>query len=512
MQPPEYLPFASPDIRRIYGEAQNQRVRNHHVVIVGAGFAGIAVAVELKRRGITDFVILERADDVGGVWRDNTYPGCRCDIPSLLYSYSFAPKPDWEDHFATQPEIWRYLRDVTTAFELEPHIRYKTDVEACSWNKAQGHWFIETSDGRLTARLLVTATGALNEPAYPGIADIESFSGTAFHSSEWPLDFDPSRRRIAVIGTGASAIQLVPEIVEASDETIVFQRTAPWVLPRNDHSVGSRQRILRNLPFATQVERGWQIARREVLSSFFAGSSRAMALVERAGRRHLEEQVPDPDLRARLVPNYRAGCKRVLMSDDWYPALQKPNTSLVTDEITGLSAGGVQTRDSNGRTQLHQVDTVIFATGFTVTRLPFLFKIFDADGRSLARRWAVTGPSAYLGTTVHGFPNLALMTGPNTGLATNSMVIMIEAQARYIGQMAERLRDNPERNLDVREEVQQNFTNHLEQRLEKSIWSTGGCNSWYQDARGKVTALWPGTTTEFRLRTRTLKLDDYQSQ
>lgn len=480
------------------------------VTIVGAGFAGLAVAIELKKSGIDDFVILERSDDVGGVWRDNNYPGCRCDVPSSLYSYSYARKPDWQDHYATQPEIWRYLRDVALRFDLIDHIEFDVDVQRCAWDASERHWSVETDTDVRMSRLLVNATGALNEPVFPDFANDDMFAGTSFHSAQWPLDFDPTRRRIAVIGTGASAVQIVPEIATVADEVTVFQRSAPWIVPRNDRQIAGLRRQLRNLPLVAELERTVEFGRRELISSWFAKSSRGMSLVQRTAQRHLDAQVSDPQLRARVQPNFRVGCKRMLASDDWYPTLARGNVELVTDPIVGLAAGGVQVKSTDGSLALHQVDTVVYATGFAVNRLPFLFRIEDAAGQSLAQHWADTGSSAYLGTTVSGFPNLAIMTGPNTGLAANSMLVMIEAQARYVRQLAHTLNEFPGSAFDVRSEVQREYQSKIDSRLAKSVWTADGCSSWYQGMDGRVTALWPGTTTEFRRRTRTFRLDEYQ--
>lgn len=481
------------------------------VTIVGAGFAGLAVAIELKRCGIDDFVILERSDDVGGVWRDNNYPGCRCDIPSSLYSFSYAQRSDWQDYYATQPEIWRYLRDVTAKFDLEGHIRFGHDVEKCVWDGEHARWHVQTNRANLCTRLLVNATGALNEPTIPNLENRDDFSGRSFHSSQWPTDFDARKRRIAVIGTGASAVQLVPEIAEVADRVVVFQRSAPWVVPRNDHEVSQWiQTARRNIPMLSTVQRSIEFGRRELYSSWFGTSGRGMSLIERVAHRHLEQQVADPVLRAQLTPNFRIGCKRILLSDEWYPALQRDNVVLQSDPLVGLAAGGVQTKSANGSITLHQVDTVVFATGFAVNRLPFLFKVFNEHGRSLAGHWARTGSSAYLGTTVHGFPNFAIMTGPNTGLAANSMLLMIEAQARYVRELAEQVMAGPSRVVDVRADVQSKYQRDIDNRLARSVWTASGCASWYQDNNGKVTALWPGTTTEFRRRTSKLVSNDYQ--
>lgn len=505
--------------------SNSKAVADHEVIIVGAGFAGVAVAVELRKHGITDFRILERADDVGGVWRDNNYPGCSCDIPSALYSYSFRPKTDWSGHYGTQPEIWQYLRDCVTEFEIADHIDFGQDVVQCQWDDDQSLWTVTTADAVITTRLLVSATGSLNEPLIPKFENRDAFAGTSFHSAEWPHDFDPSHRRIAVIGTGASAVQFVPEIVDAAHSVTVFQRTPPWVMPRADGTLPSWLRELWNsvpgkLPLGSllpntvggtdyrhALTRKAQYLMREFATDSFAGNGRGLRAMERIAERHLHSQVEDPQLRAVLEPDYRIGCKRVLFSDDWYPALQKPNVELITDPIADLAAGGVITQAGGERT-LHHVDTIIYGTGFQISRLPFLFRIRNSTGTPLAYVWAASRPGAYLGTTVAGFPNLALMTGPNTGLASSSMLLMIESQARYVRQMALHLHDNPGA-LQVKPDIQDRYLDDIERRLESSVWSQGGCSSWYQDSSGRVTAMWPGRTAEFDRRTRQLRLSDY---
>lgn len=481
---------------------------DHEVIIVGAGFAGIAVAVELRRHGIKDFRILERANDVGGVWRDNNYPGCKCDVPSALYSYSFAPKADWAGYYGSQPEIWQYLRDCVQRFELESHLDFDQDVTDCQWDADNGCWVVTTDDRTLRTRLLVSATGALNEPAIPKFSGGEDFAGTRFHSAQWPHDFDPSHRRIAVIGTGASAVQFVPEIVDSAHSVLVFQRTAPWIMPRSEPGLpGWLNEVWRNIPGRASLTRKSHYLFRELVTDAFTGNGRGLSALERIARRHLHNQVKDPQLLKALEPDYRIGCKRVLFSDDWYPALQRDDVELITDPIADIAAGGIVT-ERDGQRELHHVDTIIYGTGFQVSRLPFLFRIRNEAGKPLAFVWAASRPGAYLGTTVAGFPNLALMTGPNTGLASSSMLLMIEAQARYVREMALYLQDNPGA-LQVTDEAQDRYLDEIEKRLHDSVWMQGGCASWYQDAGGRVTAMWPGRTREFDKRTRTLNLADY---
>lgn len=489
------------------------------VVIVGAGFAGIGAAAELRRRGITNFTILERADEVGGVWRDNTYPGCQCDVPSSLYSFSFLPKHDWSDRFATQPEIQQYLRDAVRHLDLESKIEFGRDVSQVKWDVDAQLWTVSIAGGEsLRARMVIVGSGTLNEPSIPKFDGLADFSGELFHSANWPADFDPSGKRIAVIGTGASAVQFVPKIAEAALSVTVFQRTAPWVLPRGDRSVPRWQQQLNGrVPAAMSVTRGVDFLRRELLTNSFVRSGRMLSLIERTGRRHINSQIADPSLRALVTPEFRAGCKRLLMSDTWYPTLTRPNVTLTTTPISHFTSTSVVTRHDPGGSADRdttvgpiEVDVIVLATGFRVQRRSILSVIVGTDGDSMAAAMFKTAPTAYLGSTLPGFPNLVLMTGPNTGLANNSMLLMIEAQARYAADMASYLDRNPGAALDVRSAVMESFTSELEERLGHSVWADGGCASWYQDAHGRVTALWPGTTTEFRRRTREISLADYR--
>ncbi|MFA7264953.1 MAG: NAD(P)/FAD-dependent oxidoreductase [Candidatus Nanopelagicales bacterium] len=488
------------------------------VVIVGAGFAGIGAAAELQRRGVTNFTIVERADAVGGVWRDNTYPGCQCDVPSSLYSFSFLPKTDWSDRFATQPEIQEYLQSAVGHLGLESKIEFGREVAQLTWSVTEQLWTVAFTSGEpISARMVIVGSGTLNEPNIPRIDGLADFEGELFHSANWPADFDPAGKRIAVIGTGASAVQFVPKIAAVAESVTVFQRTAPWVLPRGDRTVPRWQQQLNDrVPAAMSLTRGVDFLRRELMTNSFVRSGRMLDLIERTGRRHIAKHVADPDLRARVTPTYRPGCKRLLMSDTWYPTLSRPNVTLTSASISRLTRSGVipspdgaagQQAESTSEVQ---VDVVVLATGFRVQKRSILSVIVGANGESMALAMFKTAPAAYLGSTLPGFPNLVLMTGPNTGLANNSMLLMIEAQARYAADMATYLARNRGVALDVRPAVMESFTSELEDRLGQSVWVDGGCASWYQDTSGRVTALWPGTTTEFRRRTRHISLADYR--
>lgn len=480
----------------------------YDVLIIGAGFAGIGAAAQLRRAGITDIAILERAGDVGGVWRDNTYPGCRCDVPSSLYSFSYLPNSGWPDRFASQPEIHAYLRDAVQDLGLSDYLHVDSDVTNATWQPDNQVWFLRLATGQQTsARMLVVGSGAMNEPAIPRIPGLNEFTGEVFHSARWPREFDPTGRRIAVVGTGASAVQLVPQVAAAAGNVVVFQRTAPWVLPRGDRSIPAWARQLhKRMPATMQAVRGTDFMRRELMTNSFTKSGRFLSLIEAAGQRHIARQVKDQQLRDAVTPDFRPGCKRLLMSDDWYPTLQKDNVELVTDRIDRFIAKGAAMASG----AVHEFDTLILATGFHVQRRSILSMIIGDGGESMAATMVKGYPTAYLGSTLPGFPNLILMTGPNTGLANNSMLLMIEAQARYAASMAGYLAQNPTVALDVKPTVFAAFASELEKRLTRTVWSSGGCASWYQDATGRVTALWPGTTTEFRRRTNKLTIADYR--
>lgn len=475
------------------------------VVIVGAGLGGIATAAALRRAGFDDVVLLERADDVGGTWRDNTYPGCACDIPSVLYSYSFLPNPRWTRTYPGQEEIWDYIRDAVDRLGLTHAIHCGHDVQRCTWHERSGRWQVTTSGGRLTARVLVAAPGGLSEPSVPDIPGLADFPGTVFHSSRWDHGHDLTGRRVAVVGTGASAVQLVPQIQPLVDHLHVLQRTPPWILPRDDRAVPAWQRHLYDaLPWTQKVPRALTYARLESRAVGFVTRPDLTSLAEPGARHHLEQAVADPWLRAALTPDYRLGCKRVLLSDDYYPALTRSNVTLVphglaeVDGTTLVASDGTRAR----------VDTVILATGFHGSDPVIADRLFGREGVSLEEAWAGS-PRAYLGSTVPGFPNLFLISGPNTGLGHNSIIYMIESQARYVANALAGMRDHGVARVEVRRDVARRYDAELDRRLAGTVWAQGGCASWYQDGTGRVAALWPGYTWQFRRRTRRFDPRDY---
>jgi cation diffusion facilitator CzcD-associated flavoprotein CzcO len=468
------------------------------VAIVGGGFAGLGMAIRLLEAGRRDFVVLERDAEVGGTWWQNTYPGCQCDVPSNLYSFSFAPNPEWTQTFALQPEIGAYLRKVADDFGVRPWIRTRTTVTGAAWDEQARRWRVETSRGALTARVLVAGMGGLSEPSIPSIPGAETFGGPAFHTARWGQDADLAGKRVAVIGTGASAVQVVPRLQPQVAHLTVFQRTPPWIMPHPGRPTRPRERALfRALPPLQKLARGAVYWGREtfVLPFRFHRLSR---LPERIARAHLERQVQDPVLRDKLTPRYEIGCKRILMSDEYFPALQQPNAALVTDAISHITPTGVVTADGVE----HPADAIVWGTGFHVTDLPYVEWVRGCDGRTLGDVWRAHGMQGLRGTTVAGFPNLFLLVGPNTGLGHNSIVFMIESQVTYVMDALRTMEQRGAVACDARAAAQEAFNAALQRRMRGTVWTQGGCASWYLDAHGRNTTLWPGTSWSFRRATR----------
>ncbi|HEX3613735.1 MAG TPA: NAD(P)/FAD-dependent oxidoreductase [Sporichthyaceae bacterium] len=475
------------------------------IAIVGTGFSGLGTAIRLARAGRRDFVVLERADDVGGTWRDNTYPGAACDVPSRLYSFSFRLNPDWSRTYSPQAEILEYLRTCAREEGVLPHLRFNTELTDASWDAAAGRWRIETSRGSLTANFLVLGTGALVEPARPDIPGLDSFAGTVFHSARWNHDHDLTDRQVAVIGTGASAIQFVPQVAAAAAKLSLFQRTPPWIVPRPDRAVRSLERALyRHVPLAHRLARAGVYGLLESRALGFVLHPRMLAPAERIALRHMHKAVEDPELRAKLTPHYSIGCKRILVSNDYYPAVALPQVDVVTAGIESVEPDGIRTCDG----VLHPADTLILGTGFRVTDNPGFARIHGRDGRSLEQVWAHDGMHAYLGTTVPDFPNLFLLLGPNTGIGHTSAVYMIECQIDLVLRILEHLRQHQLAEIEVRPEVDAQWNADLARRSERSVWKSG-CGSWYLDAAGRNTVLWPDLTFRFRSSTRRFDPADY---
>jgi cation diffusion facilitator CzcD-associated flavoprotein CzcO len=465
------------------------------VAIIGAGIGGLGLAMTLKRAGFR-FVVLERASDIGGVWRDNTYPGAACDVPSTLYSYSFAPNPEWPYRYGRQTDILAYLRRVATEAGVLEHVRFDTEVMAATFD---GRWRIETARGEtFEADVLVPAVGQLSKPAVPDLPGADTFSGPAFHSARWNHDAELAGRRVAVIGTGASAVQFVPRIQPRVGRLTVFQRSAPYVVPKPDIAYQDlHRRIFRALPVTQAATRAGTWLLGEALNLALTDAKSLGRLVELLFRLHLNRQVPEPALRARLVPDYRIGCKRLLFSNDWFPAISAPNVDLVTDPITEITPRGVRT--SGGE---HPADVIIYGTGFRTGEFVAPIRVHGLGGRELSEAWAGK-PRAYLGMTVPGFPNLFLIYGPNTNLGGNSIISMMERQYRYIVTVLTRGSSY----VDVRADVAERFDAEVQRRLASSVWSE--CSSWYHGNDGRISANWPGLVWEYHRRTATARPSDF---
>ncbi len=480
------------------------------IVIVGSGFSGIGMAIQLRRMGIETFTVYEAAASLGGTWRDNAYPGAACDVPSHLYSFSFEPNPDWTRTYAPQREILAYLEGCARKYDVERFIAWRSRVSAARFDAARGVWNIEIERDEATqtveADLLIAANGPLSRPALPAIAGLERFEGKLFHSARWDHDYALEGKRVAVIGTGASAIQFVPRIQPRVAQLTIFQRTPPWIMPRRDRAIDARRRwIYRHVHCAQRLARAaiyWQLESRAL---GFVVNQRLLNAPMKFARNYLAHKVKDAALRAKLAPDYVLGCKRVLLSSDYLPALTQSNVALLTDPIREVVADGIVTADG-----VHHVfDAIVCGTGFQVNDVDAPFHVSGLNGADLGEAWRRDGPQAYLGASVAGFPNLFFVIGPNTGLGHNSMIYMIESQIRYIADCIRELQRRGARTMNVRAEVQRAYNDKLQAQLQRTVW-TSGCHSWYQTRSGKVTSLWPGFTFTFRRRTKRVRARDYE--
>ncbi|WP_324191912.1 flavin-containing monooxygenase [Nocardia puris] len=478
------------------------------VVIIGSGFSGLGMGIALREAGIEDFLLLEKAGEVGGTWRDNTYPGAACDVPTHLYSYSFAPRTTWTQLFSAQPEIQEYLKSVADEYGLRPRIRFGRHVVRAEWDEGRHRWHVATADGQeYDARYLVSAIGALHIPSIPDIEGLARFRGPAFHSARWDHDVDLTDKRVAVIGTGASAVQFVPEILGRVAALHLYQRTAPWVLPRRNLDlpplVRRALRVVPGLRFALRNGIYWSAEAGAYAMTRRPGLLRA---VEWAGRRHIRRQVSNPALWDALTPDYRAGCKRLLGSDTYYQAVDDPKTELVTARLERITESGIVTADGIER----EVDAIIFGTGFHVLDSLTNLRVRGRDDEDLADRWTREGVQAHRGITVAGVPNAFFLLGPNTGLGHNSIVFMIEAQIHYTIQAIRLVRERGALALAPRRAAQDRYNAALQRDLAGSVWNTGGCRSWYLDEHGENRTLWPGFTWQYWLRTRRVDPAEYE--
>lgn len=484
-----------------------ESTRRIDTLIIGSGFAGLGAAIKLSQAG-KEFLVLERAAEVGGTWRDNTYPGAACDVPSNLYSYSFALNPGWTRSFSPQPEIQAYITSVADKYEVRRRTVFGCDVQDARWNGDTHRWDVRTTRGDFSAKNLVSAVGALCEPSLPDIAGIDRFGGEIFHSARWNHDADLTGKRVAVIGTGASAIQIVPAIAGTVAHLDVYQRTAPWVLPRADREYTKAEKFaFRYIPGFQRLSRTLQYLMRETQVVGLAKAPVFMKPLELAARAQIRRGISDRALRRKVTPNFGIGCKRMLISNNYYPALDRPNVDLVTDGIAEVTTDGIVTKDGTTR----EVDAIVVATGFHVTDSPMFAGIFGKDGRSLADVFDETGMQGYKGSTVAGFPNLFFLVGPNTGLGHTSMVYMIESQLNYLVDAIDTIDRHRLGTVEVRQDAQDEYNRGIQDALKNSVWSNGGCASWYLDKHGNNTTLWPGFTFEFRRITKHFDLDAYRS-
>jgi len=475
-------------------------------LILGAGFGGVGAAIRLRQAGLDDFLILERAGDVGGTWRDNTYPGAACDVPSNLYSFSFAKNPEWSRTYSGSAEIKRYVQRIVDEHQLRPQMRFHQTVCEARFDEHLGEWEVRTEQGAVfRARSIISATGGLTDPSFPAIEGIERFAGKRIHSARWDHAYDFAGKRVAVIGTGASAVQIVPELVKVAGSVKVFQRTPGWVVPRPDYRVPERTKALfRRRPAAQQAVRDALFWGHESTALAVIWPSPLTRVAERIALSHLHHQVKDPWLRRQLTPNYRIGCKRVLLSSDYYPALQQPNCKLITWPIVRLSKGGVQTAEG----VLHQADCVVFATGFEVHKQSTPFPVVGLDGRVLGDEWR-GGAQAYKSMNVSGFPNLHFILGPNSGPGHNSALVYMESQIDYAVQGVRALLESGQRFLDVRPEVQARHNEDLQKRLQKTNWNSG-CKSWYLTEDGFNATMFPGFATQYAQQLKRFAVEDYR--
>ena len=488
--------------------ATEDDAQSYRILIIGSGFSGIGMGVRLKQAGIHDFLVLERSTDVGGCWRDNTYPGCACDVESHLYSFSFEPNPVWSQKYSPSAEIHDYLKHCVRKYGLEEHIRFDQKVDSGSFDEATGQWGVCTTRGdKYRAQILVTAVGGLSNPAYPNIAGLDRFQGAMFHSAQWDHGFDLRGKRVAVIGTGASAIQFVPAIATEVEELKVFQRTPPWILPKADRRFsGWEKSIFRKLPFTSAAYRAFIYWKNEfLLLAFLKPDSGMRGLGESQCKTHLKNQVPDPSLRKALTPDYRLGCKRILISNDYYPALSRPNVKLFTSGIESVDERYVHTADG----QSHEVDAIVLGTGFRVSKPLDSMKIEGLEGQELAALWENNGFQNYLGTMVSGFPNAFTIGGPNTGIGHTSFVFMAESQIRFVVKAIQMIEDKGAKYIDVKASAQERFHNEMQQKTEGTVWASG-CNSWYLSESGKNFTIWPDFTFRYARRTRKLNPGDFE--
>lgn len=476
------------------------------IAIIGAGFAGIGTAIRLKQLGIESFTMFERADEIGGTWRDNTYPGAACDVPSHAYSLSFEPNPRWSQRFSPSSEIQSYLLGLVEKWKLRDHLRLATAIRSARFDESAGTWALETSAGDVvTARFVVSGVGGLVDPAYPDIEGIDRFAGAIFHTARWNHDYDLAGKRVGVIGTGASAIQVVPAIAPQVARLDVYQRTPAWVVPKRDRFYPERlKRTFERFPWLLQASRLTKYALSELFGPMiFLDAPRLSGVAERMSMRHLHAQVKDPVLREKLTPHFQFGCKRILVSDDYWATFERPNVALVTEGIERIVPEGVLTKDG----VRHDLDAIVLATGFALGLAKAPFPVVGRGGRTLDDAWK-DGAVAYKGMTVSGFPNWFILMGPNTGPGHTSVLVYTEAQIHHALGALQKLRGEGLKLVDVRQDVQDRYNRGIQARMKYMVWGTG-CHPWYLSPDGSNHSLYPGLSSEYVLRARTFQPSDY---
>ncbi len=479
------------------------------IAIIGSGFSGLCLGIHLKKTGRNDFTIFEKADRVGGTWRENTYPGAECDIPSALYSFSFERNPNWTYKWSEQQEILEYLEFCAKKYDLYPHIQFNTRINAATFQEESGNWTVESDDGGTEEfDAVVSGVGQLHKPWRPTIEGADSFEGAAFHSAQWNHDVPLDGKKVCCIGNGASAIQFLPQIAPQCETLTIFQRSANWIVPKNDREYTQfEKRLVTIIPPLLLLYRFYIWFRGEgmLYPLMFKKSGWLRKMSEKATKDYIAEKIRDPELRKILTPDYPMGAKRILFSDDIYDAYDRDNVSVSTSPIERIVSNGIVTRDGT----THEADVIIYATGFETNTFFAPMQVRGLNGTCLNDVWAQRGAEAYLGITHTGFPNFFMMYGPNTNLGHNSIVVMIEAQTRYILSCLNALDSRSARWLDVKEDVQRAYNDVVQKRLQESAWAAVE-KSWYKDDRGKITNNWAGRTTEYRRRTKAMNPSDYE--
>lgn len=480
------------------------------ILIVGTGFSGMGMAMKLRESGRTDFVVIEKADDVGGTWRDNTYPGAECDVQSHMYSFSYELNPGWSREYSAQPEIWEYMRKVAAKHGLYDAIHFDTEMTGATWDEQTLRWTVTTSKETYETRVLVSGIGGLHIPNVPELPGAETFEGPRFHSAQWDHDVDLTGKKVAVVGTGASAIQFIPQIVGDVAQLDVYQRTAPWVVPKFNHDItGRKASVLQKVPGGTRAYRNALYWFNEATQLGFTGPAQGITrLVENKVSDYIRKTVDDPEVAEKLIPDYRLGCKRVLKTDNYIPVYNRDNVELITDGIEEITPTGVKGKDGTFR----EADVIIYGTGFHVTDAFEWVHVTGKGGRDLSKTFDAEGIETYLGITVTNFPNFFLMLGPNTALGHNSVVFMIEQQTKWIIRMLDEMDERGAQSVEPTAQAQREFNDALQEKVEKGVWSQGGCTSWYLDSKGKNRTIWPGFTFRYWWSTRKVETDDFAWQ